>query len=138
VSIRARVLIVLALGFIAHAAATPLTCAGDTPCPTLRKILGTCESYLPDEISCKTEARSLISPAGSSKTYFAYYPPPPGYAFVPGTARGVESDGRGTHGVDGSITPDERLYCLWGAAGTGSYGAGYCEVKARQIAPPKE
>ncbi|HLW93417.1 MAG TPA: hypothetical protein VKS78_19215 [Roseiarcus sp.] len=123
---------------IANAAETPLSCSGATPpCPPLKKIFGACGSYLPPELTCKTESKNLISPAHSSKTYFAYYSAPAGYAFEPDTARGVISDGRGTHGVDGSITSDQKLYCLWGTAGTGSYASGYCEVRARQIAPQR-
>jgi hypothetical protein len=112
-------------------AATPLSCAAAAPCPTMQKIFGACANVVADEIVCRTESKSLASPAHSSKTSFGYYLPPTGYSLEPETARAV-FEGRGTHGVDASISDDQQLYCLWGTAG-GGYAAGYCEVRARLI-----
>ena len=131
----ALVLALCAAASAALAAEAPLSCSSvSSPCSPLQKIFGACGSYLPQELTCKTETKNLVSPAHSSKTYYGYYLAPSGYVFEPETARGVVSEGRGTHGVDGSITADKKLYCLWGTAGAGSYAAGYCEVKVRQIA----
>jgi hypothetical protein len=115
-------------------AAASLSCTAPVaPCPPLQKILGACANVAPAEIVCRTESKSVTSPARSSKTSFGYYPPPNGYAFEAGTARAV-FEGQGTHGVDASISDGQQLYCLWGTAG-GGHAAGYCEVRARPIGP---
>ena len=111
-------------------AASPdsLSCTAVTPCPTVQNFLGKCASYLPEEIVCRTENKSLASAVHSSKTSFGYYPPPAGYSLAPETAKAV-FEGRGTHGVSGRVTSGQ-LFCLWGTAAGGST-AGYCEVRAR-------
>jgi hypothetical protein len=117
------------------ASADPLNCSGGPApaCPPLQKLFGACAAQAAAEVTCRTEEKRFVGAARKGKTVYAYYEPPAGYAFDPASARGIVSDGRGTHGVDASITDDKRLYCLWGAAGNGSYNAGYCEVKARQV-----
>ena len=130
----ASILALCAVASTEGAAATPLTCAAAVaaaPCSTVQKIFGACKNAMADEIVCRTESKSLASPAHSSKTSFGYYLPPAGYALEPETARAVY-EGRGTHGVDASIAEGQQLYCLWGTAG-GGYAAGYCEVRARLI-----
>lgn len=124
--------LLLALCAIARpdgARATPLSCEAAAPCPTLQKIFGACASVVADEIVCRTENKALASPAHKSKTAYGYYSPPEGYSLEPQTARAV-FEGRGTHGVDASVSADQQLYCLWGTA-AGGYAAGYCEVRAR-------
>jgi hypothetical protein len=119
---------------IETAAAASLSCTtAVTPCPTLQKTFGACANVAPAEIVCRTESKSVTSPARSSKTSFGYYQPPAGYVLDPGTERAV-FEGQGTHGVDASISDDQQLYCLWGTAG-GGHAAGYCEVRARLIRP---
>lgn len=118
-----------AIACLEDAHATPLSCEAAAPCPTLQKIFGACASVVADEIVCRTENKSLASPAHSSKTAYGYYSPPAGYSLEPQTARAV-FEGRGTHGVDASVSDDQQLYCLWGTAG-GGYAVGYCEVRAR-------
>jgi hypothetical protein len=117
------------------AGAGPLNCAGEPApaCPFLQKLFGACGSAVAGEVTCRTEEKRFAGRGGSGKTFYAYYEPPAGYAFDPASAQGIVSDGHGTHGVDASITADKKLYCLWGAAGRGSYDAGYCEGKARQV-----
>jgi hypothetical protein len=115
-----------------QAAATPLSCtaaAAAPACPPFQQLFGACPSAMADEVVCRTENKSLASPAHSSKTSYGYYSPPDGYSLEPETARAV-FEGRGTHGVDASIAEGKQLYCLWGTAG-GGYAAGYCEVRAR-------
>jgi hypothetical protein len=127
------------LGVSGAAGADPLNCGGGPApapeCPFLQVLFGACGAAPAHaaEVTCRTEEKRFAGAARSGKTVYAYYEPPAGYAFDPASARGVVSDGRGTHGVDASITADKKLYCLWGAAGHGSYDAGYCEVKARQV-----
>lgn len=124
-----------ASSLVQGAAATPLSCTSvaptAAPCQPIQKLLGACARVPVDEVVCRTESKSLTSPAHASKTSFGYYPPPAGYAFEPETTRAV-FDGHGTHGVDASISKDRQLYCLWGTAG-GGYAAGYCEVRARLL-----
>ena len=124
-----------ASSLIQGAAAEPLSCASvapaAAPCQPIQKLLGACARVRVDEVVCRTESKSLISPAHASKTSFGYYSAPAGYAFEPETTRAV-FDGHGTHGVDASISKDQQLYCLWGTAGGGD-AAGYCEVHARLL-----
>ena len=131
----ARLIAAGALCGSATASAQPLNCnGGPVPaCPFLQQLFGACPSASAAEVLCRTEEKRFAGKGGSGKTFYAYYEAPDGYAFDPASARGVVSEGRGTHGVDASITADKKLYCLWGAAGHGSYDAGYCEVKARQV-----
>ena len=125
---------VLGVSSGAGAGAEPLNCTGEAiSCPPLQKIFGGCDTSSPLEMTCRTEEKRFAGVARSGKTYQAYYEPPAGYAFNASSVRGIVSDGRGTHGVDASIAPDQRLYCLWAAAGNGSYDAGYCEVKVRKV-----
>lgn len=122
-----------AVPLAAGEAATSLSCTAiaAATCPPVQKLFGGCANVPVDEVVCRTESKSLASPSHSSKTSFGYYSPPDGYALEPETTRAV-FDGRGTHGVDASISKDQQLYCLWGTAG-GGYAAGYCEVRARLI-----
>jgi len=119
------------------AGADPLNCSGGPApapdCPFFQVLFGACQPASAAEVTCRTEEKRFVGKGGSGKTFYAYYAAPDGYAFDPASARGVVSEGRGTHGVDASITADKKLYCLWGAAGHGSYDAGYCEVTARQV-----
>jgi hypothetical protein len=115
-------------------AATPLSCApatSATPCSTIQKLFGACATLQADEVVCRTESKSLASRPHSSKTSFGYYVPPAGYSLEPATVRAV-FEGRGTHGVTGSMSDGQQLYCLWGTAGGGNV-AGYCEARARLI-----
>jgi hypothetical protein len=121
-----------ALGFINSASSQTLDCKSEAACPAFQSLLGTCSSRQSSEITCKSETKRIVSKGRPSTTTFAFYEPPAGYVFDPGTVRGVVSDGHGLHGVDASLTSDRRLYCLWGI-GRGGDETGYCEVKARQI-----
>jgi hypothetical protein len=123
---------VCALGLVGAASAQTLDCKGEVPCSPLQSLIGACKSQVSSEVTCKTETKRITSNGRPSMTTFAYYEPPAGYIFDPGTVRGVVSDGHGLHGVDASLTADRRLYCLWGI-GRGGDETGYCEVKARQI-----
>jgi hypothetical protein len=131
------VLVVSALAFVSSASSQNLDCKNDViPSPALQTLFGTCSSQTVAEVTCKTDTKRIVNNGRPSKTTFAFYEPPAGYAFDATTARGVVSDGRGLHGVDASLAPDKRLYCLWGI-GIGGSEAGYCEVKAHQIDFPK-
>jgi hypothetical protein len=121
-------------GILDGAAAGPLACSGgEISCEPLKKLFGACDKSAPPEMTCRTEEKRFAGAAGAGRTVYTYYEPPAGYAFDESSARGIVSDGRGTHGVDASIAPDRRLYCLWAAAGNESYDAGYCEVKVRLV-----
>jgi hypothetical protein len=127
----ALLVVLCSLVFIGSAPATPLSCAAVPvvdQCSPIQKFFGACPKLPADEVVCRTDRKSLTGAARSSKTAFGYYSPPDGYALEPETARAV-FDGRGTHGVDASISKDRQLYCLWGTAG--GYINGYCEVRAR-------
>lgn len=113
------------------AAATYLACTGATSCPTIQNIFGACANFKAEELVCRTESKSLASRPHSSKTSFGYYLPPAGYSLEPATVRAV-FDGRGTHGVNASLSDGQQLYCLWGTAGGGNV-AGYCEARARLL-----
>lgn len=118
---------------IGSAAATSLSCTPVAPvdqCLPIQKLFGACQTAPANEVLCQTERKAIASSAHSSKTSFGYYSAPDGYVFEPETARAV-FDGRGTHGVDASISRDSRLYCLWGTAS--GYADGYCEARARLV-----
>jgi hypothetical protein len=128
----ALLVVLCSVVFIGNAEATPLSCTAVPvvdPCSPIQKFFGACPNLPANEVVCRTDRKSLTGAARSSKTAFGYYSPPDGYALEPETARAV-FDGRGTHGVDASISKDQ-LYCLWGAAA--GYIDGYCEVRARLV-----
>jgi hypothetical protein len=127
---------VCSLGLIGRVSSQTLDCKSESPCPAFQSLVGTCSSQRSSEITCKTETKRIASNGRPSSTTFAYYQPPAGYVFDPANLRGVVSEGRGLHGVDASLTRDNRLYCLWGV-GLGGSETGYCEVKARQITSQK-
>jgi hypothetical protein len=128
----ASLLALCAIASTGQASAAPLSCAAAAaaaPCSPLQQLFGACPQAAAEEVVCRTESKTLASPAHSSKTSYGYYSPPDGYSLEPETVRAV-FEGRGTHGVDASIAGGQQLYCLWGTAG-GGYAAGYCEVRAR-------
>jgi hypothetical protein len=125
------------LGLVGAAAATPLSCnaiADVAACSPIQRLFGACAQSPATEVLCKTDRKAVASPVGTSKTIADYYSPPDGYALEPETARAV-FDGRGTHGVDASLSRNQ-LYCLWGSAGAHAYADGYCEVRARLARSP--
>ncbi len=116
------------------ARADSLACAGQShPAVSSRNYSAPAIPPAPAKSPAGPKRNALRRRGASGKTVYAYYAPPAGYAFDPASARGVVSDGRGTHGVDASIAADKTLCCLWAAAGNGSFDAGYCEVKARRV-----